>query len=456
MDAFKLLLSQHRFDLIYKYLYVLNPNKYNRDAYIESIRSFTGNSFFELEPSDGVPKQTVDDYVNSFDRLIENIKAKGYDKIVGAVPLQTNGEVSDGAHRLAVCAALGIDIEVIEDSVHNEVFNYVFFRDRKMNPDIMDYGALEYVKLNPNTFIVNLHAATSTKHDEQVVDILNKYGWIYYQKDIQMNLNGYVNLVKLSYGSFWEREQWIGDETDGFAGALNHAKMSFGKSPMRIFVFVCDDLQKVLKAKAEIRALFDIGNNSVHINDTHEEAIWLAETYFNKNSLYFIKHKSYKYRDKRFDANIEYLRQKIQESHTPMDSVCCVGSTPMNAYGLRKSSDLDYLSIDDHFFIEDEIISPHDDQLRYYKCSKEDIVNNPQSYFYYHGVKICTLNISAKLKFNRHEFPKDWDDLCVIMTRLHMSANISPVLLSVKWYQLKKHLRKNDFIYKLYKIIKGR
>jgi hypothetical protein len=95
MDAFKLLLSQHRFDLIYKYLYVLNPNKYNRDAYIESIRSFTGNSFFELEPSDGVPKQTVDDYVNSFDRLIENIKAKGYDKIVGAVPLQTNGEISD-------------------------------------------------------------------------------------------------------------------------------------------------------------------------------------------------------------------------------------------------------------------------------------------------------------------------------------------------------------------------
>lgn len=457
MDALKLLLLQKRFDLIYKYLYVISPTAYNKKAYIESIRAFSNNTFVELEPSDGKAKTSVEDYLQSFDTLIEEIKINQFDQTRGAIPVQRNGDISDGAHRLSICAALGYDVYTTSaEEWRDDIFNYEFFRARKMNPDVMDYGALEYVMLNPNTYIVNLHAVTNTKHDQQVVDILNKYGWVYYQKDVKMNLNGYVNLVKLSYGSFWEREQWIGDETDGFAGAFSHAKMSYGKSPMRIFVFVCDDLKKVLEAKAEIRALYNLGNNSVHINDTHEEAIWLAETYFNKNSLHFIKKRPYKQVDSQFEENLRYLQSIVKKEGASIEEICCVGSTPLNAYCIRKSKDLDYLCLDDRFSIEDKIISPHDDQLKYYKCSKEDLIFNPQCHFYFHGIKICTLSQSLYLKLHRHEFPKDWIDVINIIWKLNsvISTNhlkfISVDGWSILKYRIKRTLKNNKFIYGIY------
>lgn len=461
MDALKLFLSQRRFDLIYKYLYVTNPCEYNKRAYLENIRAFTNDRFVELEPSDGVPKVSSDDYVNSFDRLVINLKSQKFDVGKGMIPVQTNGEISDGAHRLAACAALGIDVETTPDKSNQDLFTYEFFHARKMDPDMMDYGALEYVKLNPDTYIVNLHAVNSTDQDDKVLEILNRYGFVYYKKNIKMNLNGYVNLVKLSYGSFWEREQWIGDETDNFAGAYHHAKMSCGKSPMRIFVFVCDDLKKVVKAKAEIRGLFNIGNYSVHICDTHEEAIWLAETYFNKNSLMYIKSKPYKFVDLRFDENLNYLRNKLRELGVPTDDVCCVGSSPINAYGIRHASDVDYLSVNNKFYVEDEIISPHDDQLQYYKKSKIEIVTNPHYFFYYQGIKIGTLQLIGLLKYRRGEFPKDWRDLCSIVIILlkqflRKSSLSSQIPIGVKWYRLKKKLRKNKILYSMYKIIRRR
>ena len=451
MEALTLLLHQRRFDLIYKYLYVINPCRFNRDAYIESIRAFTANTFKELEPSDGVPKLTVEDYVNSFDKLIASLRDKGFDKSLGAIPVQSNGEISDGAHRLAVCAALGKEVELEEDVENSDVFNYEFFQYRHMDSDVMDYGALEYVKLNANAYIVNLHAATSPHHDAKVEDILNSYGFVFYKKNVKMNYNGYVNLVKLSYGSFWEREKWIGDEKDGFAGARNHAKMSYGNNPMRIFVFVCDDLQKVLSAKAEIRAIYNIGNNSVHINDTHEEAIWLAETYFNRNSLHFIKHRSFKYVDEVFDENILYLQKKLDESQTNRDDVCCVGSTAFNAYGIRKSSDMDYLSLDEKFNLEDKIISPHDDQLVYYYRTKEDIITNPQNFFYYQGHKFGSLNLVLRMKRNRHEFPKDYKDVMRIIFLQQFNVHIN---FDATKYKIKKALKNDSIVYGIYKLIK--
>ena len=448
MDALQLFLQQKRFDLIYKYLYITAPSEFNKRAYVENIRAFSSGTFTEVEPSDGIPKTSVQDYLQSFDKLIDGIRTNQFDSSKGKIPVQKNGEISDGAHRLTICAALGYDVSVTPaEDWRKDVFSYEFFRAQKMDPEIMDYGALEYVKFNPNTYIVNLHAVTNRDKDQQVIDILNKYGFIYYQKDVKMNYNGYVNLVKISYGSFWERENWIGDETNGFSGAQYHAKMSYGRNPMRIFVFVCDDLQKVLKAKAEIRALYNFGNNSVHINDTHEEAICLAETYFNKNSLHFIKRRPFKLVDEQFDKKLDHLKTIAANEGVALEKICCVGSTPLNAYGIRKATDIDYLCLDDSFTKEDEIISPHDNQLKYYKCGKEDMIYNPQNYFYYHGVKICTLSQTLNLKLSRHEFPKDWMDIIRILFNFNFVSLDDTTVIK---YKAKRKFKEYKSIYGIY------
>ena len=418
LHAFDLFLKQQRFDLIFKYLYIKNKDKNNQffeDLYIESIRAF--NNFHEENPSDGIPKESKKDFINSFNKLYANMKKNGFNNKLGVIPIGENGEILDGAHRLTSAAVLGLDIEVQQES-RTHLWNYQFFQNQGLDPYYADYAAMEYVKLNHNAYIVNLQPVISTYFDWLVEQILEKYGFIYYKKNIDITLNGLINLKKLSYGSCWEKNcTWIGLPDDGFAGAVNHAKQSFGNNPLRVYVFVCDNLEKVLAAKKEIRALFDIGNYSVHINDTREEAIALAQTYFNENSLHMINNRPYLYEDKHFDEMIEELYKTSKDNDIDLDTVCGSGSTPLDIYGIRHSKDLDFLYCGQKTFdIKTETLANHDSELAYYPYSKQEIIINPKYHFYYHGVKFITLDILYKMKQKRHENPKDVND-CDLMKK---------------------------------------
>lgn len=416
-DALHILLSQRRFDLIFKYLYVKRPCAYHRSAYLEHIRAF--NNFYELNPSDGQPKNSADDFINSFDTLIHNLQRHGYDDIKEAIPIGSNGEIQDGAHRLAACAALEIpaNIEPDRSGMLDNVYDYQFFRRKGMDESVMDYGALEYVKLNPQAYIVNLHSITNPESDNQVESILNQHGVIFYKKDVRLTYNGLVNLKKMSYGSYWDRGEWIGTTDNHYFGAQDHAQASLGKYPTRVYVFICDDLNKVVDAKKQIRAIYNIGNFSVHINDTHEEAVCLAETYFNQNSLFCLNNRPFDQEDECFDHNVEYLRDTIIRLGVLLDDVCCAGSTPLNQLLLRHSNDIDYLSLDERITLEDDKISPHDEQLKHYPYSKEEIITNPEHYSYYHGIKVISLDVAYKFKKHRGERPKDTGD-CRMIRRL--------------------------------------
>ena len=424
-NAFQLLLKQKRFDLIYKYLYIKYPdNEFVKIAYTENIRAF--NNFYEIEPSDGVEKNSIEDFMNSFDKLYESIKNKGFDSTFGTIPIGDNNEISDGAHRLAVCAYLNQEIETEPDG-RNDLYDYKFFQAQKMDPDIMDYGALEYVKLNPNTYIVNLWPVNNKDKDELVEEILKKYGFIYYKKELKLEYNACVNLKKLSYGSFWDKEDWIGTVENKYAGAQMHAQKSMGENPLRVFVFVCDSLDNVIKAKEEIRALYNIGNFSVHINDTREEAIWLAQSYFNQNSFDLISKRCFYYEDYRFDNLIEDLKNLAKEKDVNIEDICASGSTPMNIAGIRSSDDLDFLYCgNEEFNVQTETLSNHDSELKYYPYSKKEIIQNPKNHFYYHGLKFISLDVLYAMKKRRGEKPKDITDCKLIKQFKHKNSFYFP------------------------------
>lgn len=441
-NARQIFLKQKRFDLIFKYIYLkYQGNDFVKKAYLENIRAFNG--FYEVEPSDNIEKNTPENFLKSFDNLYLSIKKSGFNKDFGIIPVGDNGEISDGAHRLTVCTYLNQEIETLSDG-RNDLYDYKFFQTRKMNPDIMDYGALEYVKLNPNAYIVNLHSVTDMSKDNEVVQILEKYGFVYYKKEILLTFDGYVNLKKLSYGSFWEKEGWIGNVADKFAGAQAHARKSMGENPLRAFVFVCDNLQKVIQAKAEIRDLFNLGNYSVHINDTREEAIWLAETYFNKNSLDMINSRPLDYEDPQFDGMIEGLKKTVLQYNVNFEDICGAGSTPFDIYGLRKSNDLDFLYCGENKFdIQTETLSNHDSELKYYPYSKKKIIENPKYHFYYHGMKFISLDVLYLMKKNRNENPKDVND-CKMIDRFNRRKKYK--IKTFKFFEKRKNGRKRKII----------
>ena len=400
-----LFLKQRRMDLIFKYLFVAKPSDFTRQAYLENIRAFNG--FCEDCPSDGNPKTSPDDFINGYETLIQTLKSEGFNNDCGSVPIGKNGEILDGAHRLSVCAFLDLDIDAVNTDSSLSYWDYSYFRAKGMRNDMMDYGALEYVKLNPNAYIVNLQPVTKTEKDNFVVDILEKYGFVYYKKDCWVSFNGLVNLKKIYYGSSWEKATWIGTSDNGFSGAKDHAACSMGKNPMRVFVFVCDSIENVKKAKEEIRELYGIGNHSVHINDTHEEAVCLAENYFNENTLFQLNTRPYQFHDDVFEKHIGYLKTECAKNHISIDNICGAGSTPLNVFHIRRSRDLDYLTIDKGCLPENEVISSHNKYQDFYPHPIQDIITNPAYHMYYDGMKFISLEVHYAMKRKRHEVPKD-------------------------------------------------
>ena len=413
ISAKQILMDSNRFDLFVKYLYLSNKDcesDFYKNLYLAHEKSF--NNFYEAEPSDGIEKKGPEAFLKQFDAVFESIKKNGFDISKGIIPIGKNNEIADGAHRLVASAYLNIDVPV-EYVDRNDNYDYEFFEKRNFDQNYSDFTALEYVKFNPNAYIVNLHAVVPVSQDVNVERILRKYGRIYYKKKVHLTENGYVNIKKLSYGSYWDKESWIGSVSNNFAGAHDHAIKSKGHGDfLRAYVFICDNQKSLIEIKKEVRALFNIGNYCIHINDCREEAIALAEIYFNDNSIEIINKRDFCFEDTKFDSLLNDFKSRIEFDKLKIDDFCIGGSSLMNVLGMRKSEDIDFLYTGKNQFTgEDEIISSHNSELKYYPATISEIIYNPNYFFYYYKFKFISIDVLIKLKEKRSEKPKDINDV---------------------------------------------
>lgn len=228
VNARELFLSQRRFDLIFKYLYLKYPNNvFVKNAYLENTRALC--NFYE-HYDDRADKRNPNDFIKSFNETYESIKNKGFIEEKGVIQLGKNLEIQNGAHRLAICAYLNKEIVVEKFEKTNFSLDYRFYYDKRMNTKIMDYGASEYMKLNPNAYIINLHLAKVSDNETAIEVILEKYGFIYYRKDKK-------------------------------------------PSNIRMYVFVCSSKENAEQAKKEIQQLCNVGEDCVYINKDYNRLI---------------------------------------------------------------------------------------------------------------------------------------------------------------------------------------
>ena len=417
IDALQLIFKNCRFDLIFKYLYsdayIRSDSSFissYEEMYCESIRAFNG--YYEEQPR----KENREDFLNSFNLLIKNVCENGFHQ-KSVLPVSSSYDLQNGAHRVAVAASLGLFVPV-EVSDSEKVFNYKFFNRHRMNPEWMDYGALKFLEINPNAYIVNLHSVNELNKDKDVEGILNSYGFIFYKKEVFLSFNGYVNIKKISYGTECSEhiEEWIGNYSDGFAGACRHASESFVDGrPLRAYVFVCDQHVKVLKAKQEIRDLLGLGNFSVHINDTKNEALSLGRALLNDRSVELMNFRPYDLDTNDFDLLIDKLRESCTSKNYKTECLAITGSGVLAAYGLRMARDCDLIHVDPlPKDLLEEGFSSHKSQDLFYACDFSSIIANPRYHFYYRGIKFVALEEVRLMKVSRGEKPKDEQDILLI------------------------------------------
>ncbi|MFC5355625.1 hypothetical protein [Azospirillum himalayense] len=125
------LFSPQRLDLCVKYLYARAILDHRREdlferLYVRHVLLRTGGR----EPNDftGAPsgKQSIDDYVNGFRRLLDDIRENGYDAS-SPVPVMGDGRIGNGAHRLAACRALGVPVAVSRHEGQGGTWNFDWF-----------------------------------------------------------------------------------------------------------------------------------------------------------------------------------------------------------------------------------------------------------------------------------------------------------------------------------------
>lgn len=412
-----MIIYPQRFDLIAKYLYIKYYEKkikceFYKELYHKHLLTFNNC----IEPQDNyLPnqklKKNINDFINSFNLLIEDIKKNGFnDKY--PIPLGKNNIIINGSHRLMVSYYFNIIpkfISIEKDGSKN--YNYNFFSNRKkgyqkLNLIYTDTIALEYIKHNKNLrAMVIFPIAFTVNNISNIFNIIQKYGYIYYTKKINLNVYGINNLIKELYRG----EEWIGGIFPNGISNKTRKCITHNPYPTILILISMNDIGKLIELKEKCRKIFNLGKHSLHMTDYIEDTYRVGCSLLNNNSIHFLNNGTNDISDNTKKLLIKYF-EKIKNKS---EDYCITSSLIMEMYKLRIANDLDYLSLNNIEFKEDKINCHKGKWLKFYNKNKDDIIYNPKYYFYFNGYKFITLEILNEMKFNRKE-KKDINDINLI------------------------------------------
>lgn len=386
-------LTHKRFDAVVKYMYASNlSSDYYKSAYKEHIRVL--NNFHEGTPR----KSGFEDFDNAFKSIINNT-------VDEPVPVNHEGHIANGAHRLAAALYHQRPIN-IRNTNSNENYelaghcDYKFFIEKGLSQSLLKRTAVEYAKLKSNTHIICLFPIAHTRINE-VMNIINEYSNVFYHSSEVLNSEGQLGLMKEIYLSELIEQKavsaagWANEE-----GIRRKGNLCFRDKTNVTFILVdAKNLETLKETKNKVRALFNVGNHSIHINDTHEETVRIAKTVFNDNSIHFLNNRK----------NILFPNyRKLMNATKPDDNTVITGSSVLSLYGLRDCKDLDLI------YYNNAPVDSHNQYLEtHYKLTLDNIVNNPLYHLYHNGFKYVSLDVIKNMKVIRNE-PKDIIDVQLI------------------------------------------
>ena len=464
VKASSLLYNPGRFDLMIKYLYAaakLNklPGRgdiqWLRKLFIEQRRYL--NNFHEANYPDF---STGEQFIDAFDKLIE-VCSSSTDERLSTIPVYEDNTPIDGAHRIAVLAALDREVTLVRFRKKyprtNFTFDYQFFRRKGLPLEYSDYTALEYVRHAPDVYAMCLFPSCKDKWNQIDKMIRNEVS-VYYDKKVALTDIGKINFIH----NLYRTEQWVGTFEDGFKGVRWKTEQCFSKDGgIWVYIVVSDCLEKVVSLKQHIRDFCQLSNHSVHSTDIKATTFDMASMTLHSlttDLLNTVAVNNFPVFNKLFPTYKNYL----SSNGLDRNQFCIDGSAILSVCSLRDCRDMDFLTS----VKEDELPEFSDDVDchngytqengfdRLLNLTIDSIVLDPRNYFYFEGYKVMSPWLIYDIKVYRNE-PKDIVDTSLLsglrkqieLYRDHINANDKEKVYDPLWYgKLDSAMRKRGYI----------
>ncbi|NLG05027.1 MAG: hypothetical protein GX567_14525 [Clostridia bacterium] len=263
------LLSPERFDLFAKLYYAKNRHDEKAKAkqvYYEHIKAFNPS----LKEPGREDKNGYEDFVQTFDTLIDNFSRNDFDNKISLVPITEDNVILDGAHRIAALACFNkkVNVVVCEGVQPKARFDYQYFKNRGLAWNTMDIIANEMVKDIPNIYVACLWP--KMKEKSQAISTLKSEFPIAYEKNISCNLTDFKQLISIIYAG----QPWVNEPESVNDKALQCFDF---KGDIHFVFFTSDSLENVLSIKERIRNLYGQGKHTLHITDNAIETQVIAK-----------------------------------------------------------------------------------------------------------------------------------------------------------------------------------
>ena len=404
-----LFLNSSRFDILAKYIYGLlflkgRETSYGEDIYYNHLKVWN-----DCQHGDG--KKGIEEYKNCFKDLLSSIRKEGFNPQKSKIKSTADYRLINGGHRTAACILLNKPICFDEGGVGQTNVDYKYFKNKKdfvkegLDTKYCDSIALEYCKIKPNTFIATIFPSAEGDIEEAERIIADKAD-IFYKKSLKLNPNGALNLMRQMYNG----EPWGGTLDNGYAGLKEKARLCFQKDgDVNVYVITVVDPKDTAVIKEEVRKVFDIGNHSIHINDTWEETFRLSRGVFNNNSINMMNVMKSNYYPE-FEQLSLFVYLSLLKNDLDPDNYCITASSVLSRLGLREGEDLDYLHRGPTLEGHPSIDSHNEYSKGRYTKTIDDIIYNPENHFYFNGLKYASVEVIKDLKEKRGE-EKDKKDL---------------------------------------------
>ena len=356
-------------------------------------------------------KQTVNEHISAMYELLEEMSKNGFDKNK-YIPINSDGVLLDGAHRLA--AALSLNEKVFVRKLNNHSNPVSFDWYVKNGFDLRDQLEIlrGYADLYKNCGIFVVFAPA-----------ISKLYYIKSQIEKRMSIVGHVDLDFSN--NFYAFQNIINEIYYTYQGnkAMEKKIQLLLLYPLKLRIVLTSDEDHddkniyawMTQLKLELRdnLTIDIPSEeyiTIHGTDSKEEFEVLKEVVLSFNNYrQMISRVTPTYRNE-YCERIGKLKVFLKKEGIPLNSICVVSGSNLEAMGIRFSDDIDCiassnvrkaLNTNSTYKLDNELEIISSGRMRDDEgslISDDSVIFNHNNYFILYGVKFCNIDLVKNQK----------------------------------------------------------